>query len=103
MAPLGEVGHIGVAQRHDLRPVRAQDLRALFNLRAAIVVFSPGNGVLDHGVADDDADGPRNGREGVLQPAAVDHDGVVLLAETADELVHDAAVGADEAMFAQCP
>ncbi len=41
----------------------------------------------------------RNGREGVLQPAAVDHDGVVLLAEAGDELVHDADVGADEGIL----
>ena len=98
-APLVEVGHRGVAQRHDLGPVLAQDVRSSFNLRAAAVVLAFGYRVPHHGVADDDAYVRRDGGELELQPAAVDHDGVVLLSAATDELVHDAAVGADEGVF----
>ena len=39
------------------------------------------------------------GARGVVEGAAVDHDGVVLLAAADDELVHDADVGSDEVVL----
>ena len=90
----------GVAQGDDLGAVLLEDVEAGFHLGAAgVVAAAVGEGVLDHGVADDDADVGRDGREGVGEEAGVDHDGVVLLAAADDELVHDADVGADEGVL----
>ena len=57
-APAGEVVHGGVAEGLDLGAVLLEDAEACFHLGAAGVVAAVafGEGVLDHGVADDDAD-----------------------------------------------
>src|ERR1039458_10359247 len=89
----------GVAESFDLGAVGAEDGGAFFDLGAAGVVLAAGDGVLDHGVADDDADVGWDGREGVFEGAAVDHDGVVLCSAAGDELVHDANVGSDEGVL----
>jgi hypothetical protein len=97
-APFLEVGHGGVAEGFDFGAMGLEDAQAGFHFGAAGVVSAVSfcEGVLDHGVADDDANLGRDGREGVFERAAIDHDGVVLRAAAGDELVHDADIGTDE-------
>ena len=75
------------------------DGRGFFHLGAAAGVFAAGDGVLDHGVGNDERDIGRNGRELEAEVAAVEQQGMIFGAVGGDELVHDAAIGADEFVF----
>ena len=79
--------------------MRGKDAAGLFHFGAAGAVFSTSNGVLDHGVGDDQGHGVRNGGEAIAEVAAVEQERVAGRAVGGDELVHDAAVCADKLIF----
>jgi hypothetical protein len=56
MAPGFEVGDCCVAQELDFGPMRGQDAAGFLDLGAAGGVAVAGDGVLDHGVGDDQGD-----------------------------------------------
>ena len=76
-----------------------EDAAGFFDLGAAGGVAVSGDRVLDHGVGDDQRDVGRDGREAEAEIAAIEQQRVILCAVGGDELIHDAAVGADELIF----
>ncbi len=94
VAPLLQIVEGGVAQKGNAATVAVDDGAGGFGLATAGGIVAPGNGVLDHGVGDDQRDVGGNGGQLEAQVAAIEEQGVVLLAVGGDELVHDAAIGA---------
>src|SRR5690242_11648288 len=85
-----------VAQRIDRREVLPEKTHAFFALRAAIVVFTAGVAVFDHGVADDHGNPGGKRQELIFEGTAIEKDGVMRAAEAGGELVHDADASADK-------
>ncbi len=88
----------GVAEIADAE-LADEDGLAFFGLAAAHAIFAGGDGVLDHGVADDDlgvGEGAFiHGEMFVGEGAGVEEEGVAGFGGGDDELVHDAAGGVD--------
>src|SRR5690242_9157708 len=80
-----------VAQQLDFRTMAAQNRGSLFHFCTAVAIFATGDGVLHHGIGDDQANVVGNGGEAELERAAVEQQSVVFGAVRSDELVHDAA------------
>ena len=98
-APFLQIFQRRVAQKGDIATMAVDDGAGSLGLATAGGVIAPGDGVLDHGVGDDQGDvgGDRSQLE--AEVAAIQQQGVVFLSVGGDELVHDAAVGADELVF----
>ncbi len=98
-----ELGKGGVAEVAKSGVGAAEDGLAFFELAAPDAVLAGGDGVFDHGVADDDL----GVGEGSLvhgqvlegEVAGIDQQGVAGVGGGDDELVHDAAGGVDVVVF----
>jgi hypothetical protein len=98
-----ELGEGGVAEVAEAGIGAAKDGLAFFEFAAADAVLAGGDGVFDHGVADDDL----GVGEGSLvhgevlegEVAGVDEEGVAGVGRGDDELVHDAAGGVNVVVF----
>ena len=96
VAPLFEVFKGRIAQERDTGAVAGNDGTGGLGFTAAGGIVAAGDGVLDHGVGDDQGDVGWDGGEAEAEVAAVEEEGVILFAVGGDELIHDAAVGAHE-------
>lgn len=87
----GELGAGGIAKGRN-----TQDLRRLETLIAAFIVFASGEGVFNTGIHDEETDIVRKGNGRDRLGAAIQIDGVILLAEDGGNLVEQAAAHADK-------
>ena len=99
MAPFFEIVHGGITEEADTGAVAGNHGAGGLDLCAAGGVFAANDGVFHHGVGDDEGHVLRNGREGEAQVAAIEQKRVVFGSVCGDELVHDAATGADKLVF----
>jgi hypothetical protein len=99
VAPFIEIVDGSVAQEFDFRAMGGQDAAGFFDGGTTAGVTGAGDGVLDHGVGDDQGYVFGDGGELVAEVAAVEEQSVIGFAIGGDELVHDAAIGADELVF----
>src|SRR5256885_5098250 len=101
-----EIGQIGtmafelnegdVAQGFYGRESAFQDAHAFFALRSAVIVFTAGMFMLDHGVTDDHRHAGWQGKQFVLQRATIEQNGLTDASKTRGELIHDADTRADK-------
>ena len=90
-------GH--VAQRADVGQDRLESRTPSSQSFAAAVVFAAGELVVDHRIADHQADRRGDRRQAEFEAAAVEQQDAVRGAAAGGELVHDAAAHADEFVF----
>jgi hypothetical protein len=89
-----------IAQRSDIGIPLRENFHTFLTLFAALIVFSAGVLVLDHGVTDRHSHSVGNGDELELERTAVEQEGVASFSQAGDKLVHDADMGADKNIFA---
>ena len=89
-----KLGQFNVTQR-----LLIEETRARFTLLTTRVVFAANQGTTEVGVDDHHRDIFRHRHRTRAQRAAVEQHGVIFPAQRGDQLVHDAAVTADELVF----
>ena len=93
---LFELGGRDITQGLDFGQGRGKQLYALLALRAAHIVFSACNLVLDSGIANSQQNARRNRQSRGLKRPAIEHERMIGTAVRRDELVHNSDAGADE-------
>ena len=92
----GELGQRDVAERANARQEGGQQSDAALAVRSAQVVLAGGQFVMHRRIADDQTHGRGDRDQSIGQTAAVQQQRVPGGAETGNELIHDAAMHADE-------